>query len=252
MASKIGAQLYTLREFTKTTADLAKTMQKVRDIGYEAAQLSGAGPIDPKDVKKIIDDTGVKIVATHVSWDRFQTELDAVADEHLLWGCPNAAIGGIRDHSEQGYRTFAKEGSEVGRKLAEKGLTFSYHNHDAEFQKFGDRVGMDIIYGESDPRYLFAEIDTYWVTSGGGDPIQWIRKLKGRQVLLHLKDMGCRPGHEHVMMEIGEGNLNMPGIIEAGEEVGVEWYLVEQDTCQRDPFESMKISYDNLREMGLE
>lgn len=251
MASVIGAQLYTLREFMKTPADIAKTVKRVREMGYEGAQFSGHGPIDPHELKKIIEGEGIIMAATHISFDRLQAELDIVADEHLLWGCKNVAIGGIKDHTAAGYATFAREGTEVGRGLAEKGLTFSYHNHSREFQRFDGRLGMDIIYGESDPEYLLAEIDTYWVQYGGGDPIQWIRKLKGREVLLHLKDMKFGEDKQ-IMTEVGEGNLNMPGIVEAGKEVGIEWFLVEQDRCERDPFESVKISFDNLREMGLE
>jgi sugar phosphate isomerase/epimerase len=99
---------------------------------------------------------------------------------------------------------------------------------------------------------LKAEIDVYWIQAGGGDPAAWIRKCAGREPLLHLKDMAVGPGREQRMAEIGEGNMNWSAILQAAEESGVEWYLVEQDHCYgRDPFESLAISYRNLRAMGL-
>jgi len=138
----------------------------------------------------------------------------------------------------------------MARKLKTYGLSFSYHNHSWELQKYGDRTVLDILYGESDPDVFNAEIDTYWIQHGGGDPAAWIRAVKGRIPLLHLKDMAVGPDGP-MMAEVGEGNLNWAAILAAAQEAGVEWYLVEQDVCQRDPFDSLKISFDNLRAMGL-
>jgi len=152
---------------------------------------------------------------------------------------------------EEGYRRFAQDASEIGRQLHEAGLTFSYHNHSFEFERFGKRTGLDIIFEESDARYLQAEIDTYWVQHGGGDPAAWIRKVKGRMPVVHLKDMVI-VDRKQVYAEVGEGNLNWSAILEACREAGVEWYAVEQDTCQRDPFESLAISFRNLKAMGLQ
>ncbi len=120
----------------------------------------------------------------------------------------------------------------------------------------GSRTGLEIIYGESDPRYLKAEIDTYWVQHGGGDPIDWIKRMKNRMPVIHLKDMVMAEGEnpwvgKQLMAEVGEGNLNWPAILNACQEANVEWYAVEQDICQRDPFESLAISYRNLQRIGL-
>jgi sugar phosphate isomerase/epimerase len=156
----------------------------------------------------------------------------------------------FREDGEAGYRRFAEQASRIGEKLHAADLSFSYHNHSFEFMRFGRRTGLDIIFEESDPRYLQAEIDTYWVQHGGGDPALWIRRMKDRMPVVHLKDMVILDGQQ-AMAEIGEGNLNWPAILEACQEAGVAWCAIEQDTCQRDPFESLQISYDNLRAMGL-
>ena len=129
-------------------------------------------------------------------------------------------------------------------------MYFGYHNHSFELEKFNGRVGLATIYEDSDPRYLKAEIDTYWIQHGGGDSAAWIDKLKGRIPLVHLKDMAVRKGNP-IMAEVGEGNMNWKAILEACKRAGVEWYIVEQDTCERDPFESLAISLKNLHAMGI-
>ena len=254
MASMIGAQLYTVRDYTKTPADIARTFAKVRDIGYEAVQVSALGPIDAGELARIAQDTGVTICASHVDFEALRDDTERLAEEHRLWGCRYAFIGGMpaeyRDSGEAFHR-FAEEASEVAGKMKAFGLVFGYHNHSFELRKFGDRVGLDILLEDSDPDLFMAEIDTYWIQHGGGDPAAWITKAAGRIPVLHLKDMAV--GADGPMMaEIGEGNLNWPAILAAARDAGTEWYLVEQDTCQRDPFESLRISFDNLRAMGLE
>ena len=253
--ARLAAQLYTLRQSTQTAPDFAATMRKVRDIGYTAVQVSGIGPIPPAEVKAIVDEAGLTICNTHIGYDRLLNDLPAVIDQHRLWNCRHVAVGSMpgayRDAGEDGYRRFAHEASEIGRKLHDAGLTFSYHNHSFEFVRFGKRTGLDILYAESDPRYLQAEIDTYWVQHGGGDPAAWINKVAGRMPVVHLKDMVILNGQQ-VMAEIGEGNLNWPAILDACRSAGVEWYAVEQDECQRPPLESLAISYANLRAMGVE
>ena len=250
--SQLAAQLYTVRDFTNTPAGIATTMKKVNQLGYDAVQCSALGAIDAHELKRIVDGEGLTICATHTDYERMRDEPQAVIDEHNLWGCKHAAIGGLPQEyrSAEGYARFAKEASEVAKRLAEGGLTFSYHNHSFELERFNGRTGLEILYEDSDPKYFNSELDTYWIQHGGGDPAAWIRKLKGRAYIVHLKDMAM-DGRTQLFAEVGEGNLNWSAILDACQEAGVEWYIVEQDTCQRDPFESLGISLRNLKAMGL-
>ena len=250
--SVIAAQLYTVRDSTKTPADIAATMKKVAAIGYEAVQLSALGPMEPAELRKVCDGEGLKICATHIGFEQMRDNPQAVIDMHATYGCPYAGIGGLPGvyRNAEGFPKFAKEASEVARRLAAGGLKFVYHNHSFELEKFGDRTGLAILYEDSDPSVFLSEIDTYWVQHGGGSPAAWVRKLKGRAPCLHLKDM-TNKGGQQLMAEVGEGNLDWPDILAAAREAGTEWYIVEQDTCQRDPFESLAISLRNLKAMGL-
>jgi len=250
--TQLAAQMYTLREFAKTPADLAKTLAKVKKIGYDAVQISGVCALPYSDLHKMLQDNGLVCCATHIPYEQMRDNPAQVIQDHYTIQCKYAAIGGLPGsyRNAEGYHKFAKEATEVGKRLAEGGLHFGYHNHSFELEKYGPRTGLAIIYEDSDPKYLKAEIDTYWIQHGGGDPAAWIEKLKGRIPLVHLKDMTVRKGNP-IMAEVGEGNLNWPAIIAACKKSGVEWYIVEQDTCERDPFESLAISLKNLKSWGL-
>lgn len=255
MASKIAAQLYTIRHACQVAEDMAESLKKVADIGYEHVQLSGHGDdLQPEDIKQWCDDAGVEICATHTSFERMRSDLEGVVEEHRIYDCTYAGIGGLPAEyreSGEGYADFAVEASKVAKQLAEHGLVFVYHNHSFELEKFGDRTGLEILFEESDPDYFMFEPDTYWLQHGGASPVKWLQKMGKRAPVVHFKDMAMK-GREQLFAEIGEGNLDWEGIIEACEASGVEYYIVEQDTCQRDPFESLKISFENLRAMGVE
>lgn len=249
----VGAQLYTLREFARTIEDVRVTLKRVADIGYTTVQVSGFGPVDPAAVAEAAAAAGVRIVATHVGWPRFLNDLDAVIDEHKLWDCHHAAIGGLGGEyfSLEGLTRFVTELQPVTEKLAAAGMDFSYHNHNHELAHYEGRTWLARLYDTASPDVLKAEIDTYWIAAGGGDPAQWIRRYPGRQPLLHLKDMIVTPDREQRFAPIGEGNLNWPEIFAAAEAAGVDYMLVEQDNCYGgDPFAALASSYRYLQEMG--
>jgi len=250
----IGAQLYTLRDYCRTIEDIAETCRRVAEIGYTAVQVSAFGPVEPQAVADVMRDCRLTVASTHLGWDRLRNDLDAVIEEHKLWGCTHPAIGGLPGeyHSAEGVGRLVEELKPVAERLAAEGMDFSYHNHNHELVRYGGLTWLAMLYEQAPPEMLKAEIDTYWITAGGGDPAQWVRDLGPRQPLLHCKDMAMGPGREQRFAPVGEGNLNWPAILEAAEAVGVEYYLVEQDsTYDLDPFEALAISYRNLKGMGL-
>ena len=105
----------------------------------------------------------------------------------------------------------------------------------------------------NNPELVAAEIDVHWVTRGGQNPVNWIHKVGKRMPVIHFKDFAIIDGGTPVFCEIGEGNLDWPAIIQACREEGVRWYSIEQDSLfrDRDIFESIKISFDNLKAMGV-
>jgi sugar phosphate isomerase/epimerase len=250
MNRQIAAQLYTLREFTQTADQFAKTLQKVRALGYSSVQVSAIGPIPPADVARILKNEGISCCATHASFDRMKNDSAALIGELKSWDCKYTALGGFfpKDPVTADWHRFADEFNQAAANFVGSGIQLGYHNHNHELAKFDGKTALQILLDRLDPA-IFFEIDTYWITAGGGDPAQWISKVANRIPCVHLKDMGIHPSREQFMMEVGEGNLNWPAILSACAASKVEWYIVEQDTCYRDPFESLGISLKNLLAM---
>jgi Xylose isomerase-like TIM barrel. len=240
----IAAQLYTLRDYLKTPEEISETLKKVHEIGYHAVQVSGMGPVDPMRLKEIVDGLDIKICATHISYDRLKNNLDNVIREHKLWECEYVGLGSMPQQyatSRDGYMEFIKDISVVAERVTQSGLKFVYHNHNFEFEKFDGRTGFDILFDETEPADFGFEVDTYWVQAGGANPVDLIKKVKGRMGIVHFKDMAMKNGQQ-VFSEIGEGNLDWDTIIKSCRETGVKWYAIEQDICQRNPFDSLEMS----------
>ncbi|NLK67843.1 MAG: sugar phosphate isomerase/epimerase [Clostridiaceae bacterium] len=245
----LAAQLYTLRDYLKTPEGIKESLKKVRDIGYTSVQVSGIGPIESNELKKIVDDLGLTICATHIGYNRFKEDLNNVIKDHLIYGCKYVGLGSLPTEfrNEDGFRNFAKEFSEIGKELKKHGSQFVYHNHHFEFEKYNGKTAFDIILDESSKEDFGILLDTYWVQAGGADPVYWIHKLKGRMGVIHFKDMVIR-NEKQEFAEVGHGNMNWGPIIEACYETGIEYVAIEQDTCLGDPFESLKMSYEFLKD----
>ena len=255
MQNVLGAQLYTVCKFTQTLEDFEQTIKKVAAIGYTAVQISAIGPIDPKDVARVCQDNSIIVAGTHMGWDRFLNETDTVIEEHLTWGCKHAAIGGLFGEDWVGLdavKRFVDQLGPIAEKLAAAGLDFSYHNHNHEFVKYDGKLWLEALYETAPAEMLKAEIDTYWIQAGGGNPAAWVRRYPNRQPLLHLKDMMITEDRQQKFAPIGEGNLDWDDILAAAAESHCRWYLVEQDDCYgRDPFDCLASSYNFLTSKGL-
>jgi sugar phosphate isomerase/epimerase len=114
-------------------------------------------------------------------------------------------------------------------------------------RKLGGRTILERIFDETDPRNLGAELDTYWLQAGGGDPVAWIRRVAGRIPALHIKDLGVGPDNKPTFYEIGQGNLDFPAIVKAAEAGGCKWFVVEQDSSAGDPFDALAMSFDYIK-----
>lgn len=254
---KIGLILYTIRDYLQDVKDIPKTLEKVKTIGYDAIELTNV-PVD-NNLAKILQDLELQAVSAHASWDDMLNRPQKAIDQYKEVGCHHLVVSSLPGEfprNGQGFEEFAKKGSEVAARLAEAGMTFGYHNHSFEFQKFDGKTGQEIMFDSGDPNVFNFEIDTYWVQHGGADPAQWIEKVSGRVPTVHMKDMAMIPqeGEYHpqqVFAEVGEGNLNWPAILKACDQSEVQYCIVEQDRCLRDPMESIAISLKNMKSWGL-
>ncbi len=253
---KLAAQLYTLRDQMKTPEEIRAGLERVRKIGYTSVQVSGIGkvkPIKPEELHKICESLGITICATHSPFDEILNNTEKVAEDHRIIGCPLVGIGSggplvFTDHPKlDNYKKLARQLNEAGEKLHRYGLRFAYHNHNAEFVKLEDgSIGFETLIRETDPSLVGFILDTYWVQAGGANPIDYIRLLKGRIEVIHLKDMALDSKRNPVFSEIGGGNINWKPVLDACSETGVRTAAIEQDVCPRDPFDCLRASYDYL------
>lgn len=247
--SQVAVQLYTLRDFCKTAADFAATIKRVKAIGYQAVQISGVGPIPAAELQRICASEGVVICATHEGGKSICEETQSVIDRLGALGCkhtaypyPHLPLGSVDD-----CKALAAQLDRSGDAMRRAGMTLSYHNHHIEFRRFAGKVALQWLFDLTDPRNLQGEPDTYWVQTGGGDPVEWCARLHKRLPLLHMKDYGINAEPKPIMHEVGNGNLNWRAIVAAAETSGCEWYIVEQDVCPADPFDSVRQSFDYIK-----
>lgn len=251
----IGMQLYSMRNVCANAAALDRTLARLRKIGYTAVQVSGLpAAITPKEIAKAAQNNGLTIASTHMDWNRFMEDLDAVVEEHKLYRCSHPAIGGLFDEWHrglEGIRIFLEELAPVAERLRKEGMDFSYHNHQHEFIKYDGKPWLQHLYEMASPKDLKAEIDTYWVQTGGASPVKWVKMMAGRMPILHLKEMAIDADRKVHFDWIGNGNLDWPEIMQAAAEGGVEYAMYEQDDCYNDnPFELAEKSYRYLAGLG--
>ncbi len=248
--SQIALQLYTLRDYLKTPTDIRATLKKVKAIGYPAVQVSGLGPIPEAELLEILQGEGLVLCATHEPGDEIRKKPEAVIERLRKLGCRYTAYpypAGVDWSKPEDVESLVADLDRAGRLLREAGQVLTYHNHAVELTPFQGATALDYIYGQSDPQNLQGEIDTYWIQHGGADPVAWCRKLKGRLPLLHLKDYTVQTDGQPTFASIGAGNLDWRAIIQAADEAGCQWFIVEQDTTPGDPFEAVQASLDHLK-----
>ena len=251
---KIGVQLYTLRDHTKTAQDIETSFKRIKAMGFDMVQLSALGPCDPNWLAGIMKEIGIEACGTHSPWDRIADplELDKLIDEHKKMECPQIGLGmkpNIYPDSYEGYTGFIAKINEICAQIKKAGLNFGYHNHEMEFMKWNGVCAIDRMIKEC-PALEFT-LDVFWVQAGGANPCDYIDKLKDRIRILHLKDFRVS-GRQRQFAEIGQGNLDWPAIFSRCAKYGIPYAVIEQDAdFLVDPFESLALSRKFLVENGF-
>lgn len=248
-STQIAVQLYTVRDYCTSTLDLTVTARKLRDIGYVAVQLSGMERESEAELVKIMGDAGLVICSAHQPSLKVVNETERCIDSLQKLGCKLAAYPSPKEvdfASGPSVAAWIRRLAIAGKKYAEAGLTLGYHNHGIEFVKVGDMTVLEMIYRDIEPRHLASELDTYWVQFGGGDVLKWCRAMRERMPFIHLKDYAFTIQGAPAFAELGAGTLPMREIIAEAAAGGCTWFVVEQDTCPGDPFESLRRSYEFL------
>lgn len=256
------------------------TFAKIREAGVSYFELSQIDMTDQliEDILKASEKHGVTVMATSVNYQPLfgnnAKGLDMVRDfDKIVAYNHKLGVRFIRDsliprsciHSEKGFYEAAETFNAYGKRFYEEGIQLCYHNHHFEFERFGDKTGFEILVENTDPKYVQFEPDVHWIQRAGQNPIDWIRRLAGRESLVHLKDYRIRfpegdPAPDIFtreqciqFAELGQGNLDIPEIIKVSLECGAEYLPVEQDqTYGKDPFQCLKESVSYIKSIGYQ
>lgn len=255
------------------------TFQRVKEAGLSYFELSQVDMTDEfiDQVLEASQKHGVTVMSTSLNYKPLfgtakgldlEKDLDRIIDVNKKLGVTyvrDSLIPKTCIHNEEGYYKAAEDLNYYGKLLKEQGLKLYYHNHHFEFEKYHGKTGFELLTENTDPEYVGFELDVHWISRAGQNPVDWINRLSNRVDLVHLKDYRIyfpegepSPDIFHreqciQFAEIGEGNLDMKSIIEASLEAGAIYLPIEQDqTYGRDPFDCVRTSVKNLKELGYE
>ena len=250
---KLAAQLYTLREYLKTEGEIAETLGRVKAIGYDAVQVSGLGAFRYQWLKGAADALNLKIPVTHNPFDKIVNETDKLIEEHEIIDCPYIGLGYYKMENKDDCDAFLEKIIPAAEKIYKSGRKFCYHNHSGEFIKIEEnKTVLDYLAENTEAEKFGFILDFYWAEKAGADALDLIDKYGSRMQVVHFKDMKKNASSgENDMCEIFEGKIDYVKIYTALLKAGCEWAAVEQDVCDINPFDSMKLSYDKIKARGL-
>lgn len=257
---EIGAQLFTVHDFTKDLKSFEDTLRRVAEIGYKYVQVSGTCDYNAKWLRDKLNQYGLKCIITHTNPDKILNAPEYVIDEHNTFDCKYIGLGAMPflwDKTvpiEKVFSDFMENYMPVAKKFKDAGKLLMYHNHDLEFVKDPklNKTYYDRLIDETDPELLGFTVDTYWVQAGGASPADTIRKLKGRCPVVHFKDYLLSRDEEPKvrLAACGDGNIDFSKVIEACHDADVQYAMVEQDNCYgEDPFKCLERSFKHLNRL---
>lgn len=279
----IGLQLYTVGK--EMDADPFGTLKRVAAIGYKEVELSPLSKIPAKDLRKALDDAGLKNPSGHYLLPDLQKDLQAKIDlakefgeEYMIATVPwvpdpsrikvdpnkdqlGFFLALIKSLTLDDWKWNAEQFNKVGEQMKKAGLQFGYHNHNFEFKSYGGTTGYDELLRLTEPALVKLELDCGWMTVAGQDPVSYLRKYPDRYRLMHIKDfhkgftprtslMDKGPGAP-VPTELGRGAVDYHRIFAAARNVPIRAIYVEQEPpfTEMPALEAIKVDYDYLKKL---
>ena len=222
---RVGVQLYTLREMMQT--DAQRTLEQVAALGCKEVEFAGYFGHSPKRLRRWLDDAGLTSPAAHLPLDDPELDLPATLDSAATLGHSYVILASLPllERSIESFQRAAERLNHIGRLARSRGIRTAYHNHDFEFKPTSGRHPYTVLLRETDPAVVAMEIDVYWMTKAGEDPLAYFHSYPGRFHLCHLKDMD-RKGR---MTDVGSGVIDFPKILAARHGAGLRHFFIEHD-----------------------
>lgn len=255
MASQIGVCSFTVRDFITNKTSFRNCLKQLQELGFEVWQGGKAPCCDSiPEMVDLLAEYGFKNITSSATYNDLMSNIDQVIADAKAFGVKhvNTPTMPVKNRtSAEGFKAFALEMNEAGKKLRDNGLKLIYHNHAIEFANFpGGKNGMQILLDNTEAENFGFLMDTHWASAAGADPADWVLKLEGRMDIIHFKDYGINPSPEpphiqnyegvfKIFAEIGYGNINWKPIVENCRKTGVQYFVIEQDYGSCYPIESL-------------
>jgi sugar phosphate isomerase/epimerase len=258
----IGLQLYTIRD--AMGIDVPGSLKKVSDIGYKYLELAGYANskfygYEPADFRKLVNDLGMEILSSHTQVEAQGITLEnakKMAEDHAKLGVKYCMQPWVVEEARNiaSYQKMVADWNKVGAIMKEHGIQFGYHNHNFEFNTLEGKIPyFDIFLKELDKDLVTMEIDLFWTTKAGQNPVDIFKKYPGRFQLFHMKDMFTKEAPFFTttgvtdFAPVGAGIMNFKEILAAKKTAGMKYMIVEQDsTKDGKPFDAIQTSITNL------
>lgn len=260
----IGLQLYTIRD--AMAVDVPGSLKQVADDGYKYVELASYADgkfygYQPAEFLKLVSDLGMEILSSHTQVEAAGVTLDnakKMAEDHAILGVKYCVQPWVVEEARKtidSYKKMVADWNKVGSIMKEHGIQFGYHNHNFEFDTVEGKIPYyDIMLAELDKDLVTMEIDLFWTTKAGQDPVEIFKKYQGRFQLFHMKDMFTKEATPYYttagqndFAPVGAGVIDFKSILAAKEIAGMKYMIVEQDKSREGkPFDDIKTSISNL------
>lgn len=247
----LGVQLYTVRKVIGK--DPLATLQAIQAIGYTEVEAT-AGNLD--QIWPALEKTQLKAVSIHLEQTEPGSELDSALAAYKQKGFQYAVVPYLETThgGAEGVKKIAEMLNKVGESAKKNGLTLCYHNHAHDFTPMGESNPIDMIMRDTQPDLVQLELDIFWASVAGLNPVDVLKKYSGRVPLVHLKDKAKGVPVQYservpptAFKSVGSGSIDIPALLSAAAAAGVRNYFVEQDETPGDPVASLKKSYEYLQ-----
>lgn len=243
----LGLQLYSVR--TECQKDLPATIEAVAKIGYQGVEFAGYYDYSAKDLRKLLDDNGLKCCGTHAQFDTLLGDNlpktiefnKIIGNKYLIvpWLDPN------KYSSAEGWKNAAEVFNELAEKVKPHKMQVGYHNHSHEFKPVDGQVPWDIFFGNT-RKDVIMQFDTGNAMHGGGDAIPYLKRYPGRAVTVHLKEYSAT--NKNAI--IGEGDIPWEELLTLCETIGgTKWYIIEEEKDVYPPLKAAELCYKNFRKL---
>ena len=236
----LGIQLWSVRDYIPK--DIPGTLTKVHDWGFREVELAGTYGQTPAQFRQALDRAGLRATSMHVDFNRLRDSTSAALADAKALGVEYIGTAWLPHEgafTEQMARQFAADFNRIGKAARAQGLTFFYHTHGYEFQPTANgTIPFDVLMKESNPDDVKFEMDVFWVTRPGQDPVALLKKYPNRWIALHVKDMakgtptndfsGGAPASAEVA--VGTGMIDYPAVLRTAQEIGVKKFYIEDET----------------------